>query len=470
MADENANKAEIGSATHLMIEALEKASTELDKTVKASVEQLNTFNAALEKVFATHLAKLAERSAGSVDANVEDLVARKEDFAERLGQLERAEMDSLVASARAIRGELSARTQSAAESISKLVEEQMEQLRLLTDNPQAHFKEFGDEQIVLIGGFADTHKAQLDSQQSEQQSHLTIVEKSMDDRIQDVLGEGKRRLDENLEKHQKEYEEKISSLLDRLSSIVNMTIKELDSQVKMSSMEVSRFNDEARKKLNLRVDRFEDDISGLGESFQNRLTSDKLSFEQIHAKKLERKVAEVKDEINSISNESALKLQASHKLFHSSLKRLEKKYYDRLERLIARFETAIAQESRLPAGTSAYRSQTTHELREVLAARLKARGTEIVKAFRRQVEQFDSEYARLASSAQERIDGIRSAALDGLDKQVRNMNLELERVMRGFKSELVELNSELPQIEDAGRNAALAVMAYRSAMLSFGSE
>jgi hypothetical protein len=50
------------------------------------------------------------------------------------------------------------------------------------------------------------------------------------------------------------------------------------------------------------------------------------------------------------------------------------------------------------------------------------------------------------------------------------MNLELERVMRGFKSELVELNSELPQIEDAGRNAALAVMAYRSAMLSFGSE
>jgi hypothetical protein len=42
--------------------------------------------------------------------------------------------------------------------------------------------------------------------------------------------------------------------------------------------------------------------------------------------------------------------------------------------------------------------------------------------------------------------------------------------MKEFHKEIVELESQLAQIEKAGQDAALTVIAYRKAMLSFGTE
>jgi len=471
MADENANRVEgIGSATHLMIEALEKASIQLDQTVKASVEQLNAFNDGLQRNFSSQLSKLAERSAGSVDSSIEDIVIRKEDYGERLSELERTEMETVIAAARDFRQQIAIRSQQVTESVSQVVEEQMAQLRSLIENPHEHFSEYGESQIQNIGKYGEENKAKIEHSEQESEKRISSQAQRLDETVQEVLTEGKKKVDENLEKHQKEFEDKITSVIDRLSSLVSMTMKELEDQVKSGTNAVFDYNDTARKRLTSRVDKWQNEVSNAAEEFQTRLGRDRQSFEHIHARKLERKVSEVKDEINSISHEALAKLTASHKLFHSSLKRLEKKYYDRLDRLFARFETALAQETKLPTGTSAYRSQTSHEFRDVLHARLKARSTEIVKSFKRQVEQFDMEYSRISAGSQETIDAICATALDGLDKQTRNMNMEVERVLRSFRNELIEVNAELPQIEDAGKAAALVVMAYRSAMLSFGSE
>jgi hypothetical protein len=467
MAEENAN---IGSATHLMIEALEKASTELEKTVRASIEQLSAFNDLIEKNFHSQLSKLAERSAGSVDSNVEDLVIRKEDFSERLKELERTEVETIASGAREVRQQLALRSQQVTEAISQIVDEQLGQLRSLIENPQAHFVEFGSSQVDSAKNFGTAKHTQIQSQCDDHEKHLTALSQMLDQRVQDVLNEGKRKVDDNLEKHQKEFEEKIGMVIDRLSSLVSMTIGELEEQLKTSSDSVTEFSTTARKRLSGRVDKWQTDMSMTADDCHSRLASDKQSYEEMHAKKLDRKVAEVKDEINGISQEAVAKLGASHKLFHSSLKRLEKKYYDRIDRLFARFEAAVAQESRLPAGASAYRSQATHELRDVLHARLKARGTEIVKAFRRQVEQIDHEYSRLSSESQERVESLRASTLETMDKQARTVQMEIERTLRGFKTAMASENTRLPEIEDAGRAAALAVMAYRSAMLSFGSD
>jgi vacuolar-type H+-ATPase subunit H len=471
MADESASRVEgIGSATHLMIEALEKASVQLDQTVKSSIEQLSAFNEQLQRNFLSQLAKLAERSAGTVESSIEDIVIRKEDHAERLSELERTEMETVVACARDFRQQIAIRSQQVTDSISKVVEEQMSQLRSLIENPGEHFSDFGDAKIESIGKYGEENKTKIEQAEQESEKRISTQAQKLDEDIQDVLAEGKKKVDENLDKHQKEFEDKITSVIDRLSSLVSMTLKELEDQVKSGTNAVFDYNDNSRKRLTSRVDKWHSEVTTAGDEFKGRLERDRESSEQIHARKLERKVSEVKDEINSIAHEALAKLTASHKLFHSSLKRLEKKYYERLDRLFARFETALAHESKLPTGTSAYRSQTSHELRDLLHARLKARSTEIVKSFKRQVEQFDLEYGRISSSSQETVDAIRATALDGLDKQVRSMNLEAERVLRSFRNELIEVNTELPQIEDAGKAAALAIMAFKSAMLSFGNE
>jgi len=50
------------------------------------------------------------------------------------------------------------------------------------------------------------------------------------------------------------------------------------------------------------------------------------------------------------------------------------------------------------------------------------------------------------------------------------MKSELERISKIFRTELNDLNAELPKIEERGRAAAMAVYAYRSTMLSFSGD
>ncbi|MBC7998823.1 MAG: hypothetical protein IAF58_12815 [Leptolyngbya sp.] len=183
----------------------------------------------------------------------------------------------------------------------------------------------------------------------------------------------------------------------------------------------------------------------------------------MHKTKLDRKAQEVKEEIEHISQDASSKISASHKLFYSSLKRLEKKYFDRMDRLFTRFEAALAQEGTVTSGS---KPQSTNELRTLLSSRLQARGDEVIKSFQRHVEQIESEYSRSSQGYHDRIESIKTNAVESLEKQLRTMNQELERVNRNFKNGMSDLNIELPQIEERGKAAALAVKAYRSAMLS----
>lgn len=210
------------------------------------------------------------------------------------------------------------------------------------------------------------------------------------------------------------------------------------------------------------------EIVKLSEEFKQTLGDNRVSFDQIHKTKLERQVDEVKGEIKTIREEGQGRLSASHKLFQGSLRRLEKKYFERLEKLMEQFEAAVAQETKILG--SALRPnlpiQTSHELKELLNTRLKARGLEIIKAFKRQVELFDLEHARFSGGCGERIETVHLAAKDSFEQQLKAMNSEIDRIMRGFRVELSQLKLQLPQIKDAGHAAALAVMAYKRARLS----
>jgi hypothetical protein len=471
MPDEGAGKANgLGSAATLMIEALDKASAELDKTVTSSIEQLNIFNESLEKSFSNRLQKLAEKAVGAVDSSVEDLVIRKEDFAERLADLERAEIESVVLAAREIRQQVTARAQQATDSVSRLIEEQLTQLRLLAEKPEIKLVDLSQSRIQEVGTVVQEGKGKIEVQESEYEKQISNRVQTFDEKVQGVVGDGKRELDEKLETYHQDFEEKIADVMDRLSKLVTVTIKDLEEKTHSGNNAVMKYSETAQKKLSDHVEDWQGTLSSVSDGYQGTLTEDRDQSEDLHAVKLSEKVVEVKEEINKIAQDASTKLTASHKLFYSSLKRLEKKYYDRLERLFARFETALSQESRLTTGANAYRPQSNHELREILRARLQARGAEIVKGFRRQVEQFESEYSRASAGSHERLETVRATTIDQLEKQVRSMSMELGRVLRSFRNELTEASAQLPQIDDAGHAAALAVRHYRTAMISFGTD
>src|ERR1700722_1295772 len=104
MANPNAPKSEdFGSAANLMIEALDKASAELDKTVKACIEQLTNSNDALEKSLRTQLLKVIEQSKTFIDTSADDLTTHREDLLDRLNEFERSEVETMMSAARDVR-------------------------------------------------------------------------------------------------------------------------------------------------------------------------------------------------------------------------------------------------------------------------------------------------------------------------------------------------------------------------------
>jgi hypothetical protein len=455
-----------GSAQDLMNEALENASVELDKMVKATIENLTTFNSNLEKTLRIQLQKVVEQSQNIIDSHLDDLVTHREELLERLADFERTETITLTSAAREVRQQVIQRAEQAAEAIVKLVDEQITQLRSAVDQSESRFTPFSENNATTIKTLTAQGQVKIESEEGEKEKLLTDKVQALDKEVGDVISSAKASIESTLQHHNTEMELKIESVLTQLSEVVTSTIGDLETTSANGLKSLEAANNAGKERLVTTLEEWKTDCNEINNSLRENLTAESRTSEKIHATRLDHKVGEVKDEINQISQNAATKLVASHKLFSSSLKRLEKRYHDRLERLISKFETALAEEAKLPQ-TSAVNAQ---ELKELLHTRLQARAKEIGKSLQRQVDQIEAEYGRYSGSTNERVESIKSAAIESLDKQNKLLKSELERVMRGFTNEINELSSELPQIDEAGRAAALAVMAYRDARLSFGSD
>src|SRR3990167_11163594 len=99
MAEESsqANRSEsFGSAANLMIEALEKASAELERTVTVCLNQLQDFSEGIDSSLALQLDKIIQQSEHLVDSHGNDLEAKRDETLDTISALETAEVDRLM--------------------------------------------------------------------------------------------------------------------------------------------------------------------------------------------------------------------------------------------------------------------------------------------------------------------------------------------------------------------------------------
>ena len=83
------------STAKLMLEALAKASAELEKSVTAFTEQLISFNESVQKSLDEELQAVSTRMESSIKSNLDDLGHSKHVLMKRLLEAERTELDSL---------------------------------------------------------------------------------------------------------------------------------------------------------------------------------------------------------------------------------------------------------------------------------------------------------------------------------------------------------------------------------------
>jgi hypothetical protein len=447
-----------GSAQDLMNEALEKASFELERMVQATIENLTAFSQSLEGTFEAQLQRVVEQSQNIIDSNIDDLVTHREELVEKLAEVERSEMITLTSSAREVRQLVIQRSEAASEAIIKLINEQMTELRMLADFSENRFSPFIEDNAESIKKLTADGQAKIHAEEIEIEKVLTDKVLDLDKVVQEAITDAKKSLEKNLEDHNVEMEKKIDFVLKQLDDVVASTIGDIETTAATGLKSLESANNDGKERLIGTLKQWKEDCTEISVILRENLTAEARTSQKMHSSRLDHKVGEVKDEINQISQNAGTKLVASHKLFSSSLKRLEKKYNDRLDRLLSKFEAALAEEAKLPQSSVQY----AQDLRDMLNSKLQARAKDVGKALQRQVDQFESEYTRYSSSSNERIDSIRTAAIESIEKQAKIMAGELERILRSFNTEMQELQQELPQIEEAGRAAALAVMAYRA--------
>ncbi len=462
--DAGNNLEEIGTAAHLMMEAVDKASQELETTVKSCTERLQAFNETLSNNFVNQLTRLTDKALRADARSSSELNARKAHFAERLAELEQSEINRLFQASKEVRQEINLSLQKAVGSISQLVDEQAKTLLPIALSRHESFSSLCKTEIEAMKKAATQGKDRLSEKEIDFNKNLSLKVSDFEVSANKILEAAKERLTSKIDIDLEDLDEKVSQAKAELRKFISGSDDELEQKVKAGSDSLSAAGTKVSKRLQDQVDNWREEMNHLSENFQQALNNERNSFDRIHAGKTERQVQEIKEEIKAITTEAQCRLSASHKLFDGSLKRLEGKYHERLERLLSQFEAAIAQENRVKIGMNVFRSdmssQASHELKDLLTTRLKARGLEIVKDFKRQVALFDLEHARFSASCNERIETVYASANDSMEQQFKAMNAEVERVLRGFRVELSQLNLQLPQIKDAGHAAALAVIAY----------
>lgn len=455
----------LNSALNLWQEAVDKAGVDLEKIVNNSVEQLARYSEELEKSLTTQLAKIGEQASMIVENNIEELTARKDELQEEIAEFERRELDKIILSAQAGRAEIGAMLEKAKQDVMNRFESAASELTHLSDNPKVKFAPMLQSNREALAELALSATDTISDQQTTCQHGLTDKVKDIENQLETVVSESKALIERKLEGHGEGFDDKISQVLSQLDSIQSETT---GASAAETGTHIKRLNDcvkENRDFLEKQVNSWKSNIDAVKASFEEQLESTKEEAIATQKRRLHYTASEAKGAIGQIAADAQARITGNHKMYYGSLKRLERKYEEQVAKLLNRLEAVIAEEREIPASL-AMSSQSVEETRQKLRSQLKVRGGEVVKTYRRQIEQVEGDFARASASSYERIDSIRLQTVESLEKQVRIIRSELERINKLVKAELSQVAIELPEIEERGRVAAMSVQAFQSSMLT----
>ncbi|MDP3510389.1 MAG: hypothetical protein Q8T09_20635 [Candidatus Melainabacteria bacterium] len=473
MAEESsqANRSEsFGSAANLMIEALEKASAELERTVTVCLDQLQAFSEGIDSSLALQLDKVIQQSEHLVDSHGNDLEAKRDETLDTISALETAEVDRLMQGAAAIRRRFADKVIEATDILTEIMEEQLQDLAGIIDSPNANLYEISHERIARVTELSSSGKERVETVSQSYENGMSDRAKTIDDSAQSVIESSKAEVDGHLAMYSSQFDEKIDGVQKQLGEIVEAASKDIRTLTVRGIKTIDETRQTNSQVLDEHISHWQTQLLAMKDRFKQGSFESQSRFIKDYSNEVEKKLVAAQDDINRIAFSAKSRMAVNQKLVHNSLRRVEGKLSDEIDRLFIKFEAALAQESKINLMVSGNRLSANPEVIEKLNSRLRAHGAEVIKTFRRQVEQTEAEFARSSAGSNERIESIRLSSVESLEKQVRIMRSDLERITRNFHNELSELNLKTPIIEESGRAAALAVMAYKSAMLSLEND
>jgi hypothetical protein len=211
-------------------------------------------------------------------------------------------------------------------------------------------------------------------------------------------------------------------------------------------------------------------ISSHCETFDKLLASLSAVLKENYETKLSNASEQARQEITHLSDQAHEKIAATHSELEVELRDLEKDYVAQFENALQKLDTIVNEHANDKRNSGVARQHKAQKLRDQMHGHLKRFGSSLVDSVKDAAGEFEGEFNRATDGFHTRIEGARVSAIELLERESRLMQKDIERTMKEFQKELAELESQIGQIEKAGQDAALTVIACRKAVLSFRGE
>lgn len=460
----------LNSALNLWQEAVEKASIDLEKIVNNSIQRLEVRGKRLEKSLDEQLERASVHTSSSIDSNVEELSGQKEQLHSKIVDFEREKVEDLLSTAHDSRAKIDRLVRETKRDILDQFNFKLDELTEILSDPKQSFEGFDEDKEDIIEEISELAKSKSIEEENNCKKEITDKTDDFNRQVDETVSETRQGIDNKLEEYTNGFEKKIEGVLAQLDEVSNKTKEGCENSVSKGEEELEASLEENIEFLKERIKSWKTSVSNLKDSFENEIENKTSEHFKNHINRLEYRVSEAKATMNHISNDANQSISQIHKSYYSSLKRLERKYQDKIQKQLARLEQVMKGENSLPQSNKAVADRVREELEKKLDSQIKVRGNELIKSMRKQVDQLEGDFRRQNMNSTEQIDSIRMQSIESLEKQVKLIRSELDRINKSFNSELSHLGTELPEIEERGHVAAMSVSAYLASMLSLESD
>lgn len=458
------------STAKLMLEALGKASAELEKSVTAFTEQLISFNESVQKSLDEELRSVNIRMEGAIKTNLEELAHSKHLLVKRLLEAERAEVDALAGSGREVRSALSAHAMRIEERIEQFINTQI-----------ADLKEYLEDPKRAINDAVDAANNELHENERDVTSEIKNRHDELRKKLSDKVAEIERMIKNETEivkqtisESSEECREKLTSQREIINtdiqSFADDTQKEVDSRDRQGSAALDECEQHARATVKAVGQHWNQQINNHCEAFDKLLASLSSVLKENYETKLANAAEQARQEITLLSEQAHEKITATHNELEVDLRDLEKDFVSQFENALQRLERVVGEHANDKHNSGVARQHKAQKMRDQMQSHLKRWGGELIDSVKDAATELEAEFNRATDGFHTRIEGARASAIELLERESRLMQKDIERTMKEFQKELAELEGQIAQIEKAGQDAALTVIACRKAVLSFKGE
>lgn len=471
MPDSDSQTAEaFDSTAKLMLEALAKASSELEKTVEGLYEMLISSNRSLQVRMEEEIKNIEGRLEESLNDHINGLSQDKEQSMRQLRDILSEQVGKLEATGHDARDKLSQESTHIVDSLDKQMNGRITEVK---DWLAKHNELFPDDVYkwkTEIPVLAEQANKNLLSLRSQQELDLRSETDELTERLESQTFETNKLIADRLKSSAEMINTEIVEVLAKVKSKYESSLAQFEQRSQFASDAVSKSRDKARADLRQVADDTKKTFDQVGLSFEQSLTDMSSLLTEMYDARLQQISAQAKGEIFSTTTKAKEQIATRKAQLASSIRDSELEYTDKFESLFRKLSATINELSRHKKAAEISRGFREERHHEQLRNLFRRFGKEVIDTASNAARQLETDFQLSVEGFEQRVENARASAVELLEREERLMKKELDRSMADFEKQKKELEDRIDKIEKAGQDAAITVMTYRRAMLDFSGE